>query len=202
MPVMDRELLLAAMAGDPTAADMVLGLLRPDVLTYCRTRLGSRNERDSDAEDCTQEVLLGVLRALPRYPHDADNFLGFVYGIAAHKVVDARRRRGRDVSAPVAHLSPTLPEQLAPHSAADDSEGRQQVQRLLSHLAAPQRDVVILRVLFGFSAQDTASTLGMASAGAVRVSQHRALCSLRRHVSSVRLTRNSGDSAVLGHFRG
>jgi RNA polymerase sigma-70 factor (ECF subfamily) len=37
-------------------------------------------------------------------------------------------------------------------------------------------------VLVGLSAQDTAATLGMPSAGAVRVSQHRALSTLRRHV--------------------
>jgi RNA polymerase sigma-70 factor (ECF subfamily) len=176
MPALDRELLQSAMAGDPTATGEVLGLVRPAVLTYCRARLGSGNERDSDAEDCTQEVLLGVLRALPRYPYDVDRFLGFVYGIAAHKVTDARRRRGRDASSPVAQLSPAL---LSP---VDDPEERQRVTRLLSHLAAPQRNIVILRVLFGFSARDTAGTLGMASAGAVRVSQHRALATLRRHV--------------------
>ena len=201
MPAMDHALLQSAMAGDPTATDTVLGLVRPAVLTYCRTRLGGRKERDSDAEDCTQEVLLGVLNALPHYQYDADRFLSFVYGIAAHKVVDARRRRGRDASSPVSHISLVLSGRLEPIWPDEDAEGRQRVHRLLSHLAVPQRNVVILRVLFGLSARDTASTLGMASAGAVRVSQHRALCSLRRHVSGVRLSRNSGNSAV-GHFRG
>ncbi|MFF1614284.1 hypothetical protein ACFVYA_41530 [Amycolatopsis sp. NPDC058278] len=65
MPMMDRALLQSAIAGDPTATDTVLSLVRPAVLTYCRTRLESRHERDSDAEDFTQEVMLGVLRALP-----------------------------------------------------------------------------------------------------------------------------------------
>jgi RNA polymerase sigma-70 factor (ECF subfamily) len=180
MPVMDRTLLQSAMAGDPTATDTVLGLVRPAVLTYCRARLGGRNVRDSDAEDCAQEVLLGVLRALPRYRYDADRFLGFVYGIAAHKVVDARRRRTRDASSPVAHLPAVLSGPLCPF---EDPEGRQHVDRLLGHLAVQQRNIVVLRVLLGLSAQDTATTLGMPSAGAVRVSQHRALSSLRRHLA-------------------
>jgi RNA polymerase sigma-70 factor (ECF subfamily) len=178
---MDRALLQSAMAGDPTATDTVLGIVRPAVLTYCRTRLGGGNERDSDAEDCTQEVLLGVLNALPHYRYDADRFLSFVYGIAAHKVVDARRRRGRDASSPVSHISLALSGRLEPIWPDEDAEEQQRVHRLLSHLAAPQRNIVILRVLFGFSARDTASTLGMASAGAVRVGQHRALSTLRRH---------------------
>ncbi|MEV6627017.1 sigma-70 family RNA polymerase sigma factor [Amycolatopsis sp. NPDC051106] len=172
----DETLLRSAMAGDPTATDTLLGLVRPAVLTYCRARLGGRNVRDSDAEDCAREVLLGVLRALPHYRYDADRFLGFVYGITAHKVVDARRRRTRDASSPVAHLAAT---QLSP---SEDPEGRERVACLLGHLAAQQRNIVVLRVLLGLSARDTATTLGMPSAGAVRVSQHRALSSLRRHV--------------------
>jgi DNA-directed RNA polymerase specialized sigma24 family protein len=31
------------------------------VLRYCRTRLGERRHRDSDADDCAQEVLLDLL---------------------------------------------------------------------------------------------------------------------------------------------
>jgi RNA polymerase sigma-70 factor (ECF subfamily) len=179
MPVMEHTLLQSAIAGDAAATDAVLGLVRPAVLTYCRARLGGRNVRDSDAEDCAQEVLLGVLRALPRYRYDTEKFLGFVYGIAAHKVVDVRRRRTRDASSPVAHLAAVRLEPLFP---VEDPEGRQRVDRLLGHLATRQRNIVVLRVLLGLSARETATALGMSSAGAVRVSQHRALSTLRRHV--------------------
>ena len=181
--LMDRELLVSAVAGDRNATDALLRLLRPLILKYCRARLGSQHRRDSDAEDCTQEVLLGVLGVLPGYRYDADRFLGFVYGIAAHKVVDARRRRGRDPTAPAAELShaPYFG-RFEPLRHVEDLEGRQRVDHLLSRLASKQRNVVILRVFFELSAQDTADELGMASAGAVRVSQHRALTTLRHQV--------------------
>ena len=182
---MDHELLESAVAGDRNATDALLRLLRPLILKYCRARLGSQRRRDSDAEDCAQEVLLGVLRVLPGYRHDADTFLGFVYGIAAHKVIDARRRRGRDITAPVAefaHAPYFGPFEPLRH--VEDLERRQRVDHLLGRLASKQREVVILRILFGLSAQDTASALGMASAGTVRVCQHRALTTLRRHIGS------------------
>jgi RNA polymerase sigma-70 factor (ECF subfamily) len=177
---MDRGLLVSAVEGDRNATDALLRILRPVVLSYCRARLGSQHRRDSDAEDCAQEILLGVLGALPGYRHDVDKFLGFVFGIAAHKVVDARRRGGRDISAPVAE-----PRHMAFEPLCDDGdlEGRQRVEHLLSQLASQQRDVVILRVLVGLSARETAGALGMASEGAVRVSQHRALISLRRRIT-------------------
>lgn len=180
MLAMDRELLMSAVAGDRNATDALLRMLRPVVLGYCRARLGSQHRRDSDAEDCTQEVLVGVLGALPGYRHDVDRFLGFVFGIAAHKVVDARRRGGRDITAPVAEPRRAV---LEPLCRDDDLEGRQRVEHLLSRLASPQRDIVILRVLYGLSARETAGVLGMASEGAVRVSQHRALTSLRRRIT-------------------
>ncbi len=180
MLAMDRELLVSAVAGDRNATDALLRMLRPAVLGYCRARLGSQHRRDSDAEDCAQEILLGVLGALPGYRHDVDRFLGFVFGIAAHKVVDARRRGGRDISAPVAEPRQAA---LEPLCHDGDLEGHQRVEHLLSRLASQQRDVVILRVLVGLSARETAGALGMASEGAVRVSQHRALITLRRRIT-------------------
>ena len=54
----------------------------------------------------------------------------------------------------------------------------QRARALLARLPAHQRELVVLRVLTGLSAQETGSALGM-SAGAVRVAQHRALARLR-----------------------
>jgi DNA-directed RNA polymerase specialized sigma24 family protein len=66
-----------------------------------------------------------------------------------------------------------------------DSDAEDCAQEVLPGLPAPQqRDVVILRVGLGLSARDTAGVLGIASAGAVRVSRHRALAVLRRHIAA------------------
>ncbi|VVJ21819.1 Uncharacterised protein [Amycolatopsis camponoti] len=180
----DGTLLASAVSGDRTATSALLGLLHPGVLQYCRARLGDRWHRDSDADDCAQEVLIGVLGALPGYRHGAGEFMGFVYGVAAHKVVDAHRRRGADVSVPVPEFAPEPSRQRGPLRHVEDLERRQRLRDLLDLLAPQQRDVVVLRVLFGLSAHETAAVLGVASPGAVRVSQHRALIALRRHITA------------------
>ena len=53
-----------------------------------------------------------------------------------------------------------------------------QVRILLAHLPDGQRRLLLLRVVGGFSAEDTGYVLDM-SPGAVRVAQHRALLRLR-----------------------
>ncbi len=49
---------------------------------------------------------------------------------------------------------------------------------LLDQLPSHQRELLLLRVVAGLSAEETGSALGMSS-GAVRVAQHRALARLR-----------------------
>ncbi|MEU8632829.1 sigma-70 family RNA polymerase sigma factor [Amycolatopsis sp. NPDC048633] len=184
MPAVDAALLVSAVSGDQAATDALLALLRPDVLRYCRARLGDRRHRASDADDCAQEVLIGVLGALPGYRSGAGEFLGFVYRVAAHKVVDARRRDGADVSVPVPELGPVLCGGPGPLCHVENLERRQRLHLVLDLLAPQQRDVVVLRVMLGLTAEDTAAVLGVASPGAVRVSQHRALAALRRHLAT------------------
>ena len=54
----------------------------------------------------------------------------------------------------------------------------QRARALLARLPAHLRELLILRVVTGLSAEETGNVLGM-SAGAVRVAQHRALARLR-----------------------
>lgn len=135
MWVIDGALLESAVSGDRIAIDSLLGLLYPGVLRFCRSRLGERRHRDCDAEDCAQEVLLGVLGALPGYRYGAGKFPGFVYGIAVHKVVDARRRRHNDVSVPVPEFPSTPSAQPEPLRHVEDVERRQRLHGLLGLLA-------------------------------------------------------------------
>jgi len=61
-------------------------------------------------------------------------------------------------------------------------EGRrcvEQARRLLARLPENQRELLLLRVVSGLSAEETGNVLGM-SPGAVRVAQHRALARLRQ----------------------
>lgn len=58
-----------------------------------------------------------------------------------------------------------------------------QMARLMAMLPPKQRDILVMRVVVGLSAEETADALGT-TPGAVRVSQHRALNRLRKVVAS------------------
>jgi RNA polymerase sigma-70 factor (ECF subfamily) len=171
------HLVAAVVDGDRAALNSMLALLRPVVLRYCRGRV-ARTDPHS-AEDVAQEVLLGVLGALPTYVDQGKPFLAFVYGIAAHKCVDAVRRRSRD--APVAAVEPdaTIADPArGPEDLALDGARRELVHRLLDVLPPRQREILVLRTVVGLSAEETAVAVG-STPGAVRVAQHRALARLR-----------------------
>jgi RNA polymerase sigma-70 factor (ECF subfamily) len=178
---LDPELVRSAMTGSRAAIAGVLRALRPMVFRYCLGRLGSWQDGSSDAEDCAQDVLLAVVGALPGYRHEAESFLAFVFGIAAHKVSDFQRRRARDRTSPVAEPpaerwtgSDPTGEEVERAAGLDWSAG------LLDTLPPRQREILVLRIILGLSAEETASAVGLSSAGAVRVAQHRALTTLRR----------------------
>ncbi|PVZ07957.1 RNA polymerase sigma factor ShbA [Actinomycetospora cinnamomea] len=173
---LDR-LVEAVLDGDRVALDRLLALLRPLVLRYCRARTARTDPHA--AEDVAQDVLLAVLRALPGYTDEGKPFLAFVYGIAAHKCVDAVRRRSRGAAPTVAEPDPETPDHgPGPEDLALRGARRQLVHRLLDELPARQREILVLRLANGLSAEETAQAVG-STPGAVRVAQHRALARLR-----------------------
>lgn len=124
-----------------------------------------------------QEVCIAVLSAMPRYRDEGRPFEAFVFGIAAHKVADAQRSAMR-VAVPTDQIPDQPDAGIGPEDAAVRSSDAALVRDLLQRLPSHQRELLILRVAVGLSAEETGSALGM-SAGAVRVAQHRALARLR-----------------------
>lgn len=172
-----------AVAGDRDALREVLETIRPIVVRYCRARVGTSERSDLSADDVAQEVCLAAVMALPRYRDRGRPFLAFVYGIAAHKVADAYRAVGRDLSYP----SETVPERQSsepgPEQSAIDADAVTRMSELLDILPETQREILILRVVVGLSAEETAQAVG-STAGAVRVAQHRALARLKSVVAA------------------
>ena len=167
-----------AREGDAAAADELLSRLRPGVLRYCRARLGRTDGTYGSADDVAQEVMIAVVSALPRYVDQGRSFSAFVYGIAGHKVADAQRAAYRDRSDPVDVLPDRVDAGAGPEDAAIAADQAAQARALLDQLPGQARELLLLRVVAGLSAEETGSVLGM-SAGAVRVAQHRALARLR-----------------------
>jgi RNA polymerase sigma-70 factor (ECF subfamily) len=177
--VLIDTLVAGAVNGSARARDELLALIHPLVLKYCRARLGRQESLMGSADDVAQDVCMAVVSALPNYQLKGLSFRAFVYGIAAHKVTDAFRAIGRNRTEPVAELpdSPVTVDGPEPRVLAAEMSAR--LGALLGHLTPRQREVLVLRLAVGLSAEETAQAV-RSTPGAVRVTQHRALGRLRR----------------------
>jgi RNA polymerase sigma-70 factor, ECF subfamily len=176
-----------AVAGQADAVRDLLGRIHPVVVRYCRARLSGGYRSLSTADDIAQEVCMAVLAALPGYRREGRPFLAFVYGIAGNKVVDAHRAAGRSKSSPVADVPDVIANEPSPEDLVVSASAGDRMRELLTQLPGPQREILMMRVGAGMSAEETAAALGT-TAGAVRVAQHRALAKLRQLIN--------GDSAL------
>lgn len=184
---MDDDALVAltadAVGGDRAAAGALLAHFRPAVVRYCRARLGRVAGTYDMADDVAQEVCIAVYTALPRYRDEGRPFAAFVFGVAAHKLADAWRASGR-IPVPHQEIPDDVDPRPGPEQQAIVGDEVRRARDLLTRLPEQSRDVVLMRVVAGLSAEETGAALGM-SPGAVRVTQHRALRRLRALAAEV-----------------
>jgi RNA polymerase sigma-70 factor (ECF subfamily) len=173
-----HELVTSSMAGEQDAVATLFTWIRPAIVRYCRSRIGRSGSAYSSADDVAQEICMAVLGALSRYGDQPESFLPFVYGIAAHKVADHYRRAGRDRSDPAADVPDGIDLGASPEQQTMAADLRTRLGSLLDTLPPRQREILVLRLIVGLSAQETASAVGLTPT-AVRVTQHRALAKLR-----------------------
>lgn len=178
--------MIVVMGGQDGVDETVLRRLRPVILRYCRARLSQHA-----ADDVAQEVCIALMSARPGRPgrpgrpaqqDTASPVTAYAFGIASHKVADARRAAGR-LAVPVSDLPDMPDDRPGPEETAIARWERERVRRVLAQLPAQQRRLLLLRVVSGFTAAETGAMLGM-SAEAVRVAQHRALGRMRKLLAS------------------
>lgn len=177
-----RELLTgsvaAAVDGSPDAVNALFAQLYPMVVRYCQARIGNSRYAAAGADDVAQDVCVVAADALPRFRGGPHLFVPFVYGTAAHKVVDYFRRTGRERSYPVGELPDWEDTRPGPELQAIRHELHDKVALMMPVLNHRQREIVLLRMVAGFSIKETADAMGL-DAGTVRVTQYRALVKLR-----------------------
>lgn len=173
-----NELVALAVRGDRRATEELLATVRAMVLPYCRARLGRQQSVIGSAEDVTQDVCLAVLTALAHHKVRGLSFRAFVYGIAAHKVTDAYRAAARNRSEPMSDVDDAAVDHNGPEQRVLHAEQSERLGRLLTVLSDRQREILVLRVMIGLGAAETAEAVG-STPGAVRIIQHRALLRLR-----------------------
>lgn len=175
------DLVPLAVDGDRRALQDILKLVYPQVLRYCRARIGGY--RQPTAEDVAQEICLALSTSIFSYRDTGRPFMAYVYGIAFNKVTDAHRAMGRDHSSPTEDIPETVARDDNPEDSALEQDGSNRVRALLDTLSDKARDIVILRVFVGLTAEETAEVVD-STPGAVRVAQHRALAQLRKKLAA------------------
>jgi len=170
------SILEAAREGSEAAWQELYTDLAPVVLGYLRANGAP------DPEDVLGEVFLQVARDIAGFDGDERGFRSWVFTIAHHRLIDARRHSARR---PV-ELSAEPPE---PPGRADDAAdealariGTEEVQRVLSLLSDDQRAVLLLRVVGDLSIEDVAKAVGKRP-GAVKALQRRGLASVKRELA-------------------
>lgn len=168
-----QEMLAAAQTGNREVIGAAYERLQPDLLRYLHAVAGA------EAEDIAAQSWLDVVAALTRFEGDERAFRRWVFTIARRRVADSQRRwwrRPRSV----------------PFDGFDDVPGGEDVaaetldrQRAMEHmrrLPPELAEIVFLRVLAGFSADEVGEITGRPAA-TVRVLQHRALHRLARELN-------------------
>jgi len=135
--------------------EAVLRALRPVILRYCRARLSHHA-----ADDVAQEVCLALISA--RHGRQDGRATGrtvtaYAFGIAQHKVADAMRASAR-LAVPVSELPDIADARPGPEETVLARWEGEQVRRALAQLPPPQRRLLQLRVVSGFTAAETCAT--------------------------------------------
>ena len=179
----DQQLLQAAQAGDRRAIEALL--LQHQERIY---RFGMRFCGDaSDAEDITQETLLAMAKALPRF-EGRSSLSTWLYSVARSFCI--KKRRKSKFAPSELHTLDEVTERASAvgKSAADQPEGAlaaKQLEQELDHaiqgLEPEQREVLVLRDIEGLSAAEVAEVLDL-SVSAVKSRLHRARLKLREHM--------------------
>jgi RNA polymerase sigma-70 factor (ECF subfamily) len=150
--------------------------VQPDLVAYLRVVVGA------SAEDVASQTWVDALASADRFSGDADDLRRWLFTIARRRSIDHRRRWWQR------RVSSLAPDQLEPAAAAiDESADREATRWALSQIArlpADQAEVVLLRVVAGFTADDVAGITGR-TPNAVRVIQHRALRRLARELGDL-----------------
>ena len=147
-------------------------------LLYRQT--GSREGID----DMVQETFLRAYQALDRYRPEY-RLSTWLAGIGLNLARDrGRRQKLRRDPATLAAIEPPRPSPTPLEDAARQ-EARASVQRALTRLPDPQREIVVLSVYGGFSQREIARTLSL-PLGTVKGRYRAAFDALRRAMASLR----------------
>lgn len=177
------DLLTAARAGEGWAFDTLFKWLNRPITAFVSSK------GLADPGPVVNETFLGAFRGLDRFDGGATDFRRWVYGIARHKIVDARRSESRRPQnwVPVDEM---VEKTIDANAVGNDVEQEaiinlttEKVQDLFATLTEDQRDVLTLRLVSDMTVPQIAVALDKPE-GAVKALQRRALRRLASQLES------------------
>jgi RNA polymerase sigma factor (sigma-70 family) len=169
-------LLEAAQVGDEGAWSEIYADLAPAVLGYLR------GSNVPDPEDTLGEAFLQVSRDVGKFEGDYSRFRAWVFTIAHHRLIDAKRRSARR---PVDLMAEPPEAPAAPmDDAAEQALARissERVHQVLAELSEDQRAVLLLRIIGDLSLEQVAEALDKRT-GAIKQLQRRGLIAVRKEL--------------------
>lgn len=166
--------LAAAQEGSGWAFERLWHAFAPSVTGYLRI------QGAAEPDDLASEVFLGAFRSLATFSGDEAAFRSWLFTIAHRRLVDARRSAARrpppqplDEGVDTGHAG-APPEVEVMRRMAEE-----RVRSLCARLVPDQRDVLLLRLVGGFTVEEVAATLDK-SPGATKALQRRGLVALRK----------------------
>ena len=169
----DERRLVEAAQRDPARFGDLYDLHFERVYAYLSRRVPSREE----AEDLTSDVFHRALAALPRFEWRGAPFGAWLFKIASNSLADRAKRTAKEREF-YGLDDPTAFPEGQEGSDADEVERRAELYRLVDHLPADQRRVIVARFVEQKSIREIAQGLGRTE-GAVKQLQFRAMGSLR-----------------------
>lgn len=174
--------LVAAQAGDDAAVVRLYRDLNPALVRF----LGA--QAAGSGEDLAQEVWLAAAKGLESFSGDENGFRAWMFTIARRQLIShwrqARRRPHRATDpAALADLESSSEDDVDTGILADEA-----VLALVAGLSREQAEIVLLRVVAGFDAEQVGAIVGK-RASTVRVLQHRALRRLAQRFAEEPVTK-------------
>jgi RNA polymerase sigma-70 factor (ECF subfamily) len=175
--VADREQLPVreARSGDAEAWDTLFRRYQLPLYVYVFELV----HEEQASLDIVQETFINAARHIATL-RDDDRFGSWLFGIAHQKCLQRWRKQGREFALQEA-LAEALPEgfEESPDDLLLRQEQQEELMTLLNQLPIPQRSVLLLHYLEGFSL-DEISTITGATLGTVKSRLHYAKKSLRQ----------------------
>ena len=141
-------------------------------------------QRCLSPEDVTSETLLQVVRDLHRFAGEEAEFRSWVFTVAHHRMIDARRHASaRPADATEDQYLERRLSQASFEEEAIANLGPGELDHLLVATTPEQRDVLLLRYVADLTLHEVAEVLGK-EYNATKALHRRAMDALRAHVAS------------------